>query len=278
VEPSVSLRKLEEALATHYGWAISPSAREKISTAVTRKAGRVRIAPDEYCQLAAVSESEMLSLVEEAAAGETYFFREPQQFAHLLQEVLPALAAEASPDRRTRIWSAACSTGEEAYSLAVACDQVNPPGDGPQVEIFATDVRNRALLEASRARYQLPALRMVAAEARECYFEHTGGTPEAPLSGTYIVAAEVRRLVTFRRVNLLDGIFWKGVVERFDLIVCTNLLLHLHGAAVRQMVGRLSSALRESGHLMVAPSEGSLIEHSRLRPVKDAPSFFRKTA
>jgi chemotaxis protein methyltransferase CheR len=276
VEPSASLRKLEEALSAHYGWAMSRSAREKVGTAVTRKAARVRLAPDEYCQLAAGSESEMLSLVEEAAAGETHFFREPQQFAHLRGEVLPALAAGASPDRRVRIWSAACSTGEEAYSLAIACDQITPAEGEARVEVFATDVRNRALLEASRARYHLPALRLADAETRGRYFVHTGGTPDAPLSGNYTVTPDIRRRVTFRRVNLLDAVFWKGVSERFDLIVCTNLLLHLHGAAVRQMVGRLGSALREGGHLMVAPAEGSLVEHSRLRLVKDAPSFFRK--
>ncbi len=282
MEPTSALRKLEEAVAERYGWAISPSMRQKIRAAVIRKAGRLNIAPEEYCQLAAASESELLALVEVAAVGETYFFREPHQFDFLRREVLPVLIATyashstRSKDHRPRIWSVASSTGEEAYSLAIAFDQVRPSGSEIEADIFATDVRNSALLEASRAHYHLPALRHVAAQTRAQYFLHTGNTPDAPLDGHYTVIPDLRRVVTFRRANLMDGVFWKSVSNRFDLIVCANLLLYLHSAAVRQMVERLSRALREGGYLMVAPTETSLVEHSRLKPVRDCPSFFRR--
>jgi len=286
VEEVSALKKLEDALAEHYGWAINPTARGKISTAVARKAGRLHVPIDEYCRLIASNQSELLSLVEEAAPGETWFFREPQQFDFLRSRVLPELIAAHQPaqsrsylkDDRLRLWSAACSTGEEAFSLAIAFDQVNPPRGNVQVDVFATDVRNRALLEASRARYQIPSLRMVSAKLRERYFEHSGGSPDAPLDGRYTVIPSIRRLVAFRRVNLLDGIFWKGVAGRFDLVVCSNLLLYLHGMAARQMVERLSRAVREGGYLMVAPAETSLVEHPRLKSVKDSPAFFQRTA
>lgn len=277
MEQTTALRRLEEALAEHYGWAISPSACAKISTAVARKSGRLHVAPEEYCKLAAASESELLSLVEEAAVGETYFFREPTQFNYLREEILPELISRAA-DHRPRLWSAACSTGEEAFSLAITFDQAKPPRVDTAVEIFATDVRNRALLAASRAHYHVPSLRMVNAKMRTRYFEHTGDTPEAPLNGRYTVISDVRRLVTFRRVNLLDAIFWKGVAHRFDLITCSNLLLYFHNVAARQMVERLSRSLREGGYLMVAPAESSLVEHARLKPVKDCPALFRRTA
>lgn len=273
---STALKKLEEALAEHYGWAATPSARTKIHAAIASKARRLRIEHEEYCQIAATSQSEMLALVEEAAVGETYFFREPQQFNYLRATILPALLKARGPEEVVRIWSTACSTGEEAYSLAIACEQIRSPGDEQGCEIFATDVRNRALLEASQAHYSPPSLRELDAEARAKYFIQTGNSPEDPLSGTYTVTPALRRLVTFRRVNLLDRVFWKGVTQRFDLIVCTNLLLYLHGAAVRQMVARLSQALRPGGYLMVAPAECSLAEHPALRPLRECPSFFRR--
>lgn len=288
VEEEASLKKLEEALAEHYGWAINPSARTKITTAIARKAARLRVPTDEYCRLAASSESELLSLVEEAAPGETYFFREPQPFDFLRERILPELIAAHQPasqparsylkDDRLRIWSAACSTGEEAFSLAIAFDQVNPPRGPVQVDVFATDVRNRALLEASRARYQIPSLRVVSGKVRERYFEHSARSADAPLDERYTVIPAIRRLVAFRRVNLLDAIFWKGVSSRFDLIVCSNLLLYLHGMAARQMVERLSRTVREGGYLMVAPAESSLVEHPRLKPVPECPSFFQRTS
>lgn len=284
MEQTPALKKLEEALAEHYGWAITPATRAKITAAVARKSGRLGVSPPEYCTLAAASQSELLALVEEGAVSETYFFREPQQYEYLRSDVLPELFARCERERerdylretRLRLWSTACSTGEEAYSLAILCEQVWP-GIGPtEVDIFATDVRNRALLAASQANYQLPALRLLSAEVRERYFTHAGSTPDTPLSGSYTVVPNIRRLVTFRRVNLLDGIFWKGVTGRFDLIVCANVLLYLHGPAMRNMVERLSRALREGGYLMVAPAEATLFEHSRLKPVKECEALFRK--
>lgn len=287
VEDASALKRLEDALAEHYGWAINPSSRIKITTAIARKAARLRVPTSEYCQLAAASESELLSLVEESAPGETYFFREPEQFDCLREKILPELIARHQPlaqspsyylkDDRLRIWSAACSTGEEAFSLAIAFDQVNPPRSAVQVDVFATDVRNRALLEASRARYQIPSLRVVKTKVRERYFEQSVRNAASPLDERYTVISAIRRLVAFRRVNLLDAIFWKGVPNRFDLVVCSNLLLYLHNMAMRQMIEHLSRVVREGGYLMVAPAEASLIEHARLKPVPECPGFFQRT-
>jgi chemotaxis protein methyltransferase CheR len=292
-----SLEKLEAALAEHYGWAISPPARSRILTAVSRKAVRLRVETAEYCHLASSSESELQALVEEAAAGETYFFREPQQYDFLRERILPELIAAHEPttplhlnvnnsnfgrswlkDDRLRIWSAACSTGEEAFALAIAFDQVNPPRGNVEVDVFATDVRNRALLEASRARYHIPSMRMVSAKVRERYFERSGDYEGALLNERYTVIPAIRRLVAFRRVNLLESVFWKGIAGRFDLVVCANLLMYLSNIAARQMVDRLSRTVREGGYLMVAPAESPLVEHARLRSITDVPSFFQRTA
>jgi chemotaxis protein methyltransferase CheR len=282
VEDKASLKKLEDALTEHYGWAMHVGTREKIAAAVATKARRLHVAPDQYCQLAATSSSELLSLVEEIAVSDTFFFREPHQYAFLRTMVLPELfakhaASEAvSRDNRLRLWSAACSTGEEAFSLAITCHQANPKADPSNVEVFATDVRNRALLEASRARYKLPALRICDADLRATYFENYYHPPEAPLDHRYTVKAQVRRLVIFRRANLLDGMFWKGVSNRFELILCANVPMYLHAVALRQTVERLSRSLRDGGYLMVAPAESSIVEHSRLKRVSACEGFFQK--
>ena len=282
IEDKVALKKLEDALSENYGWAMHLSTREKIVAAILKKSARLKVPPDQYCALAASSSSELLSLVEEIAVSETFFFREPQQYDFLRATVLPELfdnfakRETISRDDRLRLWSAACSTGEEAYSLAIACNQVNPKCNSSNVEVFATDVRNRALLEASRAKYTLPALRRCDAETREKYFENFYNPPEAPLDSRYTVVANARRLVIFRRANLMDGMFWKGVTNRFELILCANVPMYLHSAALRQTVERLSRSLRPGGYLMVAPAETSLIEHSRLKPIGNG--FFQKQA
>src|SRR5499425_3486642 len=120
---NAALKNIEAALSEHYGWSSSPALREKVSEAVEVKAERLRVAPEEYCRIAASSFSEMLALVEEVSLGETWFFREPHQFDHLRDVVFPDLIKSGSQGERVRIWSAACSTGEEAYSLAIAFEQ-----------------------------------------------------------------------------------------------------------------------------------------------------------
>ncbi|MFN7930146.1 MAG: CheR family methyltransferase [Blastocatellia bacterium] len=282
IEDKAALKKLEDALSENYGWAMHHGIREKVTAAVLKKSARLKVAPDQYCLLAATSSSELLSLVEEIAVTETFFFREPQQYDFLRSTVLPELFESfakretISRDDRLRLWSAACSTGEEAYSLAITCNQVNPKCNSSTVEVFATDVRNRALLEASRAKYRLSALRRCDEETRTTYFENYYNPPEAPLDSRYTVVANARRLVIFRRANLMDGMFWKGVNNRFDLILCANVPMYLHTVALRQIIERLNRSLRPGGYLMVAPVETSLIVHPRLKLIPAGEGFFQK--
>jgi chemotaxis methyl-accepting protein methylase len=83
-------------------------------------------------------------------------------------------------------------------------------------------------------------------------------------------------LVTFRRVNLLDKAYWKGASNRFDLIVCSNLLVFMSNPGVRQLVTNLANSLREGGYLMVAPDEESLVISPQLRQETEHISFFQK--
>src|SRR5262249_4074154 len=195
---NAALKNIESALTEHYGWSSSPALREKISAAVELKAERLRVAPEEYCRIAASSFSEMLALVEEVSLGETWFFREPRQFDYLRDVVFPVLIESGAQGERLRIWSAACSTGEEAYSLAIAFEQSNPPSSQAhgqaRAEVFATDVRNRALMDASQARYKENSLREVSPQTLERYFERGLDITGKP-DGTHFVIADVRRRV-----------------------------------------------------------------------------------
>jgi chemotaxis methyl-accepting protein methylase len=276
MELADALKKLEEALAEHYGWSTHPFLRQEINTAIALKAGRLGITPSKYCQIAAGSQSELLALVEETAMGDSYFFREPDQFECLRTKILPELMHSHSPNGRLRLWSTACSTGEEAYSLAIAFDQARGEHGQLKVEVFATDLRNRALLEASQARYRSVSLRELDEETRKRYFEKTGLSSRKSSGEFYTVIPDIRRVVTFRRVNLIDRHIWKGVSGKFDLIDCANQLLFLHGSANRQMVQNLTNSLREGGYMMVAPSEIKLVNSSRFIQLVNHPTFFRR--
>jgi chemotaxis protein methyltransferase CheR len=278
LEQSPALKKLEEALSAEFGWAVNAVNHAFINRAVSEKAQRLGVSPPEYCHLAAVSPSELLALVEETNIGETAFFREAHQFQFLRQRLLSGLLRglpATAPGRQLRVWSAACSTGEEAYSLAITINQVQPQMPDERAEVLATDLRNRALLEASRARYSAAALAGVDEPTRREFFEPLEGAPPGtePL---YQVVSAARRLVAFRRLNLFDRMFWRGVAGRFDLIVCANLLSSLSGQAARQLVANLNHALTDGGYLMVAPSEISLIHTPKFTSLTDEPSLFQK--
>lgn len=263
-------------MAEYYGWAMTPESRANLTTAIVSKASRLRIGQDEYCEIAATTQSEMLALVEEAAIGETSFFREADQFAFLREKIAPCLAASRERPDTIRIWSAACSTGEEPYSIGMALQQSAVHTNGNRVEIFATDVRNRALLVASQARYANESISRLDDEMRSAFFLHCSNAPDESSTTQVAIAPEVRRLVTFRRVNLVEQIFWRSLAGRFDLIVCTNIMSFLHGVAIRRLVGRLAHSLKPGGYLMVAPMETASVIHPHLRAVPDGRAFFTR--
>lgn len=287
-----AFRKLEESLAENYGWGTRAELREKILAAVIKKAERLGVAPHDYCRIAASSQSELLAMVEETASSNSCFFREIDEFQyvkkHILPEIISRRIAEADlkgkPPEDVRIWSACCSTGEEAYSLGIVFDttvsemQANAT-DLPAIidaDIFATDVRNSALLAASRARYDASLLSNVSDEIKARYFKRIDLTNALNDSEVYEVAPIIRRLTAFRRVNLLERLFWNGVYRKFDLIVCTKQLSFLNNTAVRQMVSNLTSSLREDGYLMVSPQEAYLVNSSRLVQLPDNQAFFQR--
>ncbi|MBK9705829.1 MAG: hypothetical protein IPO77_02125 [Acidobacteria bacterium] len=279
--PIHALKQLEDALAESYGWGNNPFVREKITLAVTSKADRLGIAPEEYCRIAASSQSELLALVEETASSESCFFREPEQFELLRRRIIPQLLNSLPGNEKLKIWSSVCATGEEAYSLAIVFDQIKRASTdhaGRQVEIFATDVRNRSLLEASRARYGKNSVGTLDADLLDRYFEPSFLNSDSGDEPRYAVLGDIRKNVTFRRVNLLDKLFWKGVSGRFDLIVCSNQLTFMHAAAARQMVINLANSLKPDGYLMVGPGEKSLVNASSMVQLVEAPAFFRRIA
>ncbi|MBK9316408.1 MAG: hypothetical protein IPM55_19515 [Acidobacteria bacterium] len=275
MELSSARKRLEEALSEHYGWAAHPVLREKVAIAVDAKAGRLKIEPDEYCTIAAGSLSELLALIEEVSASETCFFREPVQYEYLRREIMRELMRDCPEGAKLRLWSAACSTGEEAYSLAIAFDLARFEGGPARADIFATDVRNRALLKASQATYPLTSLRELDEETRTRYFEQlqSEGETREPV---FTVIPDIRRAVAFRRVNLFDKLLWKSLAGKFDLIVCANQMMYMNNSAARQLVGNLVQSLRVGGYLMVAPAEVSLVNSLYLTQIISCPSFFRR--
>ena len=264
------IKPLEQVLAARYGWQGGATWRDHLLAAIERKAARLGLDHLVYSRMAISSQGEQQALAEILCNSETRFFREPEQFATFSQRVIPELMAARHKERRLDLWCAACSTGEEAYSLAIVVNESLPAGEHWKPHLMATDLRGAAIITASQASYPQSAIRLIDADLRHRYFI------KGEMQGRerhYTVEPDVRRMIAFRRANIYDAKFWQHL-HPFDLIVCNNLLLYFHALAIRQTVERFVAALRPGGRLVVMKNEAGYIRHARLKADLQAPDGF----
>jgi chemotaxis protein methyltransferase CheR len=184
--------------------------------------------------------------------GETYFFREPKTFDALADCVLPELFRRRGRERRLRLWSAACSTGEEPYSLAILVQQILPDWQDWDLTILATDINQRFLHKAIAGVFGEWSFRQAPVGLKERYFTPT---PE----GRFAISPEISKCVRFAHLNLSQDCFPSLTTgtNAMDLILCRNVLIYFTAAHALKLVGNLRRSLADEGWLAVSPSECS---------------------
>jgi two-component system CheB/CheR fusion protein len=181
----------------------------------------------------------------------TGFFRDPEAWEQLAQQVVPRLLAAAESTGTLRVWSAGCSTGEEAYSIALLlAERLGGLGRAPDVKIYGTDVDEDALGVARHGLYRLEQLKDVPADLLARYF-----TPEGQ---AHRFRRDLRRWCIFGRHNLVQD----PPLSRMDLVVCRNVLIYFKSGLQDRVIPRFHYALRDGGFLFLGRSE-SLLARSR---------------
>ena len=186
------------------------------------------------------------AVVDALLNNETYFYRDRPAFDLLLSSALPALHSARARDRRIGIWCAGCSTGQEAYSIAMAIAENAAMWDGWTIDILGTDVSQTAIAQARDGLYT--------------QFEVQRGLPvvqmirwmEAEGDGHWRVVDALKSRVRFRAHSLMDAPPAPG---RFDIILCRNVLLYFQQAARAAVFDRLSAAIAADGFLMLGAGE-----------------------
>jgi chemotaxis protein methyltransferase CheR len=219
------------------------------------------------------SSPEWRRLAGQLTVGETYFFRDRAAFEALERHVLLPMidARRAEGIARLRIWSAACATGEEPYSLAILLDRLLPDAADWTLTILATDINGEALETARHGCYRQWSFRETSEPIRDRYFRRRGDTFE--------VDARIRRMVTFAPLNLAEDGYPAVVTNTraMDLILCRNVLMYFTREAQRAVAGRLQRALVPGGWLLVSPAEASAELFSPLAPLHlPGAIFYRK--
>ncbi len=208
---------------------------------------------------------ELTELLDAIATNHTSFFREPQHFDILRTRVLPPLVARG---RAPAVWSAACSTGDEPYTIAMTLRDALPEALASQARILASDLSTKALRKAAAAVYRLEHVAGLPREVLRAHFERGLGEQE----GLARVSADVRRLVEFRRLNLL-GITSLG--ETFDVVFCRNVMIYFDKAVQQHVVSMLERHLAPGGYLFISHAESLTGITHGLEPV--APAVYQRS-
>ena len=203
----------------------------------------------DYCALVATPEGaeERARMLAALTTNVTRFVREPHHFDHLRDKVLPPLLAAAKAGRKVRIWSAACSSGQEPYSIAMTLLSLAPDAANLDIRILATDIDPNVVAEARTGVYAETLLTGIPDDFRRRWTSPAAGAP-----GSVQMASELRALITFRELNLIAGWPMKG---RFDAIFCRNVAIYFDDDTQARLWSRFAPLLPVGGRLYIGHSE-----------------------
>jgi chemotaxis protein methyltransferase CheR len=214
------------------------------------------------------AEQELGHLIDAISTNHTFFFREKAHFDFLRDKAVPEFIARArvKGSYKLRVWSAACSSGEEPYSIAMTLAGCLP---GWQWGIDATDISRRVLAKGAAGVYNQESISRLPLEMVRTYLQRGFG----PQAGNFRVKAWLRDRVSFNHLNLLEGP--PPFTEPFHVIFCRNVMIYFDEETQAELVTRLSQRLVPGGYLFVGHSESLTHLHPPLDAVQ--PAVYRKS-
>ncbi|MDP3801780.1 protein-glutamate O-methyltransferase CheR [Brevundimonas sp.] len=244
-------RHIAEILHSYAGIALNEG---KAALVYSRLAKRLRVLGlrsfRDYCALIqgvdGVDERQIMTAA--LTTNVTRFYREPHHFDHLRDEVMPALVERARAGGRVRLWSAACSNGQEPYSMAMTVLSVLPEAADLDVRILATDIDPNMVAEGVAGVYSKEALEAAPALLRHRFFD------KVPAQGADRLSAGplLRRLVSFKELNLIGDWPMRG---KFDVIFCRNVVIYFDDATQERVWSRFTPLMAPGATLYIGHSE-----------------------
>lgn len=219
---------------------------------------------EEYLDHLMVDGDEFTKLFDTILINVTSFFRDPEAWDYLREELLPPLLRRRE-GQLIRLWSAGCASGEEAYSLAmVLAEMIGLEEVRDRVKIYATDIGEAALKQARQASYTGHDLEAVPADLREKYFD--------AVADRFVFRKELRRSVIFGRNDLVQD----APISHVDVLACRNTLMYFNAETQAQILNRMHFALRSDGVLFLGKAEMLLSHSAYFRAIEVNRRFFRK--
>ena len=219
----------------------------------SRLSKRIRTGPytnfDEFCQaIVAGDKIEQDYLINAITTNLTSFFRESHHFEFLAGEVIPQLLALNKHSKKMRIWSAGCSTGEEAYSIAIVLRECIPNIEDWDIKILATDIDANVIAAGQEGVYREDRIDGLSEQRKKRWFKRGKGDK----LGYVKVSTELQQLISFKRLNLLQNWPMHGP---FDLMFCRNVVIYFDKDTQRVLFRRYFEILRSKAYLFIGHSE-----------------------
>jgi two-component system CheB/CheR fusion protein len=246
--------------------------RASLMRRVTRRLQMLGIGGfEDYKDYLEVHPGEFVQLFNTILINVTSFFRDPEAWDYLAQEVVPAMLERKAPGAPVRVWSAGCAAGQEAYTIAMLlAEAMGWEAYRERVKIFATDVDQEALAQARQASYSVKEVEMLGPQRLERYFDL--------INGRYVFRGDLRRAVIFGRNDLMED----APISRLDLLVCRNTLMYFNAGAQARILRRFHFALngggKGNGVLFLGRAEMLLTHGALFRPVDLKFRVFAKAA
>jgi two-component system CheB/CheR fusion protein len=260
-----ALQEILKALRVHTGHDFRHYKRATVLRRIERRL-QVNTLPDlpSYLLFLERHPDENRALLRDMLIGVTNFFRDREAFEALEREVIPRIFESRNDEDQVRAWAAGCSTGEEAYSLAMLlCERLGEENDQPGIQVFATDIDERAIESARSGRYLESILTDVPPSRLRQFFTHA--------RGFYVVSKALREKILFAPHNILrDPPF-----SQLDLVTCRNLLIYLDRDVQRQVLQTFHFALRPGGYLFLGSSESAEIAQDLFAPIDKKNRIYR---
>ena len=261
--------RLRELIYTKTGICLSPEKKTMVEVRLKRRLRTLNMATyTHYCDFVfghKGMKEELVFLINVITTNKTDFFREPQHFEFLTRTTLPERAVN---DRTFVIWSAGCSSGEEPYTLAMVLSEYAEAHPGFRFRILASDISTEVLEKARMGIYSSESVAPIPLGLKRKYLlrSRDSQTPRVR------VAAELRRLIEFRRLNFMDSDYM--MAEKVDAIFCRNVLIYFDRATQESILRKLVHNLTPAGYLFVGHSE--TLHDMDLPVVPVAPALYRK--
>jgi chemotaxis protein methyltransferase CheR len=247
---------------------LGPDKRELVTARVGKRLRAMEIGTiTDYCRFIKSPEAgdELSHLIDAISTNHTFFFRENVHFDFVRSHIVPEMLARLPAERwhRFHAWSAACSSGEEPYSLAMVLEESLRGSNWPW-HIEATDISHRVLAKAQAAIYGGDVVDKLPPGYARTYFQRGFGAQE----GNHRVKAQLRANVTFQQLNLLEGN--PAFRDPFQIIFCRNVMIYFDRPTQEELVNKLARYLIPGGYLLVGHSESLTGIRHGLKMVKPA--------